>query len=355
MPSSIRRTRILVAIFAVAMAWVEAAVVYDLRVLVDRLQPYQANPLPMAGALGNIELVREVATLVMLAAVGWLAGGTLRARLAYSAIAFGVWDVFYYVSLRVMHAGRRRPTGTCSSCRPPWWTGDRAVSIAVPMIMGTLATASPDSQQSSSEPDSARRGPCAAPRRLRSWSTRRAAERPQAKVPPETFNWPMPLGAAPMVAPVAAMVLRDIAPARLVDSACQVAEAPCVAGRTPLEQLAVTSPSTSCHAVVEAERFGLAVAGVIPEQLVARVEQITETGGASGAAPAKRRTIRQPHPPVPAALVEGDVGLPVAVEVPGPDPTACVQKIAKAGHTAAARQLNTLPPESPVHQLPSPR
>ena len=64
MHSARRRTAwLLVATFAVAMAWVEAAVVYDLRVLVDRLEPYQSNPLPIAGALGNIELVREVGEL----------------------------------------------------------------------------------------------------------------------------------------------------------------------------------------------------------------------------------------------------------------------------------------------------
>src|SRR3954468_21242350 len=100
--ASPRTSWILVAIFAVAMAWVEAACVYDLRMLVDRLEPYQANPLPISGALGGIELVREIATLVMLAAVGALAGRTARARLAYTAIAFGVWDIFYYVWLKVM-------------------------------------------------------------------------------------------------------------------------------------------------------------------------------------------------------------------------------------------------------------
>src|SRR5689334_16526621 len=94
-PAPGRRTSwVLVAVFAVAMAWVEAACVYDLRVLVDRLEPYQANPLPISGALGRIELAREIATLVMLGAVGWLAGGTVRARLAYTAIAFGIWDIF---------------------------------------------------------------------------------------------------------------------------------------------------------------------------------------------------------------------------------------------------------------------
>ncbi len=88
-----------VAIFAAAMAWAEAAVVLYLRVLVDRLQPYQANPLPNFGGLGGPEIIREAATLAMLLSVGWLAGTSLRARLAYGAFAFGVWDIFYYVFL----------------------------------------------------------------------------------------------------------------------------------------------------------------------------------------------------------------------------------------------------------------
>jgi len=51
------------------MAWVEAASVFYIRALVDRIEPYQADPLPletMSGALGNVELWRETATLVMI-------------------------------------------------------------------------------------------------------------------------------------------------------------------------------------------------------------------------------------------------------------------------------------------------
>jgi hypothetical protein len=88
-----------VAVFAAAMAWVEAAVVLDLRVLVGRLQPYQPVPLPNFGGLGPAELVREVATLAMLFAVGRLAGEQGLSKWAYSAFAFGVWDILYYVFL----------------------------------------------------------------------------------------------------------------------------------------------------------------------------------------------------------------------------------------------------------------
>src|SRR5687767_1883921 len=92
----------IVMAFAIAMAWVESASVFYIRTLVDRIEPYQANPLPIDGALGWIELWREAATLVMLATLGMLAGRTWRGRAGYAAIAFGAWDIFYYVFLRLM-------------------------------------------------------------------------------------------------------------------------------------------------------------------------------------------------------------------------------------------------------------
>ena len=93
---------LVVIIFASAMAWVEAAVVVYLRTLIDRLEPYQTNPLPHSIGLGQTELVREVATLVMLGTVGWLAGKTPRSRLGYALVAFGVWDILYYAWLKLI-------------------------------------------------------------------------------------------------------------------------------------------------------------------------------------------------------------------------------------------------------------
>ena len=91
----------IVILFAVAFAWVEAAAVTYIRVHIGRIEPYQADPLPIANTLGQIELVREVATLIMLLAVGFLAGRDRRTRIAYAVLAFGVWDIFYYLYLRI--------------------------------------------------------------------------------------------------------------------------------------------------------------------------------------------------------------------------------------------------------------
>jgi hypothetical protein len=140
-----KRTRwAVVTAFAIAMAWVEAASVFYIRALVDRIEPYQPDPLPVDGALGNVELCREAATLVMIATLGLLAAPTWRRRAGYAALAFGVWDIFYYVFLRLISGWPRTllDWDILFLLPLPWWGPVLApVSIALVMIVwGTLAT-----------------------------------------------------------------------------------------------------------------------------------------------------------------------------------------------------------------------
>jgi hypothetical protein len=128
-----------VAVFAVAMAWMEAATVFYLRTLVGRVEPYQLEPLPRFGGLGWIEVAREAATMAMLAAAGWLAGGTPRSRLGYWMVAFGVWDVGYYLFLAVMGPWPRSllDWDLLFLIPLPWWGPVLSpVSIALLMALG---------------------------------------------------------------------------------------------------------------------------------------------------------------------------------------------------------------------------
>jgi hypothetical protein len=138
----------IVMVFAIAMAWVESASVFYIRALVDRIEPYQANPLPLNDALGYVELWREAGTLVMLATLGMLAGNTWRRRIGYAALAFGAWDIFYYVFLRIMSAWPRTllDWDVLFLLPLPWWGPVIApVSIAMLMILwGTIATQQDD-------------------------------------------------------------------------------------------------------------------------------------------------------------------------------------------------------------------
>lgn len=136
----------IVSIYAAAMAWVEAAVVFYLRTMIDRIEPYQPDPLPNFVGLGDIEIVREAATLVMLFAVGYLAGSSRRTRLSYFAIAFGIWDIFYYAYLILMGGWPHSifDWDILFLLPLPWWGPILApVSIALLMIVGgTIATLS---------------------------------------------------------------------------------------------------------------------------------------------------------------------------------------------------------------------
>lgn len=84
------------------MAWIESATVVYLRTLLDRVEPYQQRPLPIFPLFVGTELAREAATVVMLLSVAMLAGKKWKSRWGYFMVAFGVWDIFYYVFLKVI-------------------------------------------------------------------------------------------------------------------------------------------------------------------------------------------------------------------------------------------------------------
>lgn len=89
---------VVVAAYAVAMAYVEAALVVDLnRALGQQIGAlFPLRPEMTVDPLIVIEVGREAATMVMLAAVGVLAGRSRWERLAWAAVAFGIWDIAYY-------------------------------------------------------------------------------------------------------------------------------------------------------------------------------------------------------------------------------------------------------------------
>jgi len=88
-------------LFAVMMGLFEAAVVVYLRRL------WELGEIDVAHAsLGNrlilTEVLREAASLGMIATVAWLAGRRGLERLALGSIIFGIWDILYYVDLHLL-------------------------------------------------------------------------------------------------------------------------------------------------------------------------------------------------------------------------------------------------------------
>ncbi len=90
-----------VSVYAVFMAYVEAAVVIYLRQvygITDLIRDVPTRP----DAIVWVEVGREAATLAMLFAVGQLAGRTRAGRWGWFLYAWGAWDVAYYGWLRVL-------------------------------------------------------------------------------------------------------------------------------------------------------------------------------------------------------------------------------------------------------------
>ena len=100
MSRTLRKNLIWATLFAAAMALVEADVVVYLRAMFypDGFTP----PLVLLPKfLTLVELGRELATLVMLFAVAALIGKSGRRQFAWFSLLFGVWDIFYYLWLKV--------------------------------------------------------------------------------------------------------------------------------------------------------------------------------------------------------------------------------------------------------------
>lgn len=113
------RRILLVLVFSIAFAYVEASVVVYLRHLLGAshphvqkseillllpgiafLEPQTALRILTNTAILKVEQIREAATLIMLAAVAAMAGKKFWEKITFFLLAFGVWDIFYYIFLR---------------------------------------------------------------------------------------------------------------------------------------------------------------------------------------------------------------------------------------------------------------
>jgi len=90
-----------VAVYSVAMGFLESAVVIYLR---NIYYPYGFDfPLsPIRSSDALVELIREIATMVMLASLSIIAGNNFRQRIAYFLLSFAIWDITYYLFLYLM-------------------------------------------------------------------------------------------------------------------------------------------------------------------------------------------------------------------------------------------------------------
>jgi len=128
-----------ISIFSIAMAFLETAVVIYLREL---LYP-EGFAFPLAAMPANLmltEILREAATILMLIGAGVLAGKTFSQKFAWFIYAFAIWDIFYYVFLKLLiNWPESFLTWDVLFLIPTAWTGPVLSPIIVSLTMIALA------------------------------------------------------------------------------------------------------------------------------------------------------------------------------------------------------------------------
>lgn len=107
-------------LFGIAFGYVEAAVVVYLRQSLNFVHHFTIGHYRVVLNLGVIEFVkmtslqmfniklaitevyREMATIVMLIMVSYISARTLKRRIGAFMISFAMWDIFYYVFLKIL-------------------------------------------------------------------------------------------------------------------------------------------------------------------------------------------------------------------------------------------------------------
>lgn len=163
-------------LFGTGFGYVEAAVVHYLRRVIGYHAGYEVaaqhvyldlrviafvrpeHTVLVDTVLTQVEVAREAATLLMLLAVAVLAADTLRRRVAAFFIAFAVWDLTYYVFLRVLDGWPARLTDLdVFFLIPVTWVGPvltAVVASTVVLVVASWAYVARGPGEKSSEPPS---------------------------------------------------------------------------------------------------------------------------------------------------------------------------------------------------------
>lgn len=124
----------LITIFSVAMGMLESSVVVYLREL---YYPggFQFPVRQTSYIVAVTELMRELATIVMLLTIGMVAGKNKLERFAWFIYSFAIWDIFYYLFLYLIIGW---PTSLMDwdilFLLPMMWTGP----VWAPLLLSTL-------------------------------------------------------------------------------------------------------------------------------------------------------------------------------------------------------------------------
>jgi hypothetical protein len=136
---SLNRRLFVITTFAIAMGFLESAVVVYLReILYPEGFTFPLSPIPLSLAL--TEVLREAATVIMLLAIGSLAAKRFSTGFAWFIYSFAIWDIFYYVFLKLLLDWPESLfTWDVLFLIPTTWTGPVLSPVLVSLTMILLA------------------------------------------------------------------------------------------------------------------------------------------------------------------------------------------------------------------------
>jgi len=136
---SIRNTVIWLTAFSIAMGYLESAVVVYLRALYYP-DGFEFPLVPIDQYITWTEIAREAATIIMLVGAGAIAGKNASERFAFFIYCFAIWDIFYYIFLKViLNWPESLMTWDILFLIPVTWTGPVITPILISLTMILLA------------------------------------------------------------------------------------------------------------------------------------------------------------------------------------------------------------------------
>ena len=130
---------LLITLFSIAMGFLEAAVVIYIRELMYP-EGFAFPLVPIPPDIALTEILREAATLVMLAVMGFISGKYFLERFAWFIYCFAIWDIFYYVFLKWMIGWPESLlTWDILFLIPVTWTGPVIAPVITSLSMIALA------------------------------------------------------------------------------------------------------------------------------------------------------------------------------------------------------------------------
>ena len=139
MKTSTLKTIAWLTLFSISMGMLESAVVIYLR---EHFYPQGFDfPIqPIDTHISIVELLRELATIIMLLSVGILSGRNKTEKFGWFLFCFAIWDIFYYVFLKLLiNWPETLLTWDILFLIPITWTGPVITPVIVSFTMIALA------------------------------------------------------------------------------------------------------------------------------------------------------------------------------------------------------------------------